>query len=199
MAVVATEAIWIDNRKDVVLLLLLSPGTEDTLNERVAGRTRLMKLVYLFYKEVWRKLEGFRAVSSDKQHRFIPFHFGPFSKDLFDDIVFLENVGLVREQAGEGESSMAELWELRQFYEELTLEGVESDELDTGYREPVFSLTDEGVKLANRMYMQLSEAERRALREFKTRYSAIPLSTLLRYVYKTYPDDAAESKIRGRF
>ena len=65
---VSDVSINIDNRKDVLLLLLLSPGQSQEKNEPISGRTRYMKLVYLFYKELVRDLSSFNAVNEEKRH-----------------------------------------------------------------------------------------------------------------------------------
>jgi len=42
----------ITNRRDILLLLLYSPGVSSQVNERIAGRTRLVKMLFLFKKEL---------------------------------------------------------------------------------------------------------------------------------------------------
>jgi hypothetical protein len=41
----------INNRRDVLLLLLYSPGKRGAINEPIVGRTRLVKMLFLFSKE----------------------------------------------------------------------------------------------------------------------------------------------------
>lgn len=189
-------SINIDNRKDVLLLLLLSPGQSQEKNEPISGRTRYMKLVYLFYKELVRDLSSFNAVNEEKRHSFKPYHFGPFSKDVFDDIQFLENADLITEDAG-GEPSIAESAESRLFYDEALIERIESQEEENEeYLEPIFKLTEKGVEFADHLYNSLQTRERKALQRFKGKFNVLPLATLLRYVYRTYPESATESKIK---
>jgi hypothetical protein len=154
-----------------------------------------MKLVYLFYKELISKLPSFEDIGTNSQHEFKPYHFGPFSKDIFDDIQFLENADLVKEEAG-GDLSMAELAESRLFLDEVLLERIETEESNEPYVEPAFRLSESGVTFAERLYVLLKPQERSALQQFKARYNNLPLSTLLRYVYAAYPESAVESRIR---
>jgi len=42
----------ITNRRDILLLLLYSPGVSSQVNEPIAGRTRLVKMLFLFKKEL---------------------------------------------------------------------------------------------------------------------------------------------------
>ncbi len=186
----------IDNRKDIILLLLFSPGKAQENNEPVSGRTRLMKLVFLFNKELKSKLSSLKDISADREHIFKAFHFGPFSKEVFDDIQFLENVGLIEEESG-GELSMAELSESQLFYDDILLQYIGSQEESVDYSEPVFKLSDKGIDFVRQLYDQLKPKEQMKLKEFKGTYNSIPLSTLLRYVYKNYPESATESKIRN--
>jgi len=188
----------IDNRKDIILLLLFSPGKSQEKNEPVSGRTRLMKLVFLFKKELMSHLPSFKDIDAQRQHDFKAYHFGPFSKDVFDDIQFLENVGLVDEKSG-GELSMAELSESQLFYDDLLLQYIGSQEESVDYSEPVFKLSDKGIDFVRQLYDQLESKEHMKLKEFKSTYNSIPLSTLLRYVYKNYPESASESKIRNSY
>jgi uncharacterized protein YwgA len=185
----------IDNRKDIVLLLLYAKGRSRQQNESISGRTRLMKLIYLFYQELAPKLSSFRSLPGGKQHHFLPYHFGPFSKDVFDDVQFLENAELIREESAGG-LSMAESAEARLFYDDILLDSIESQEMTEDYYSvPVFTLTEKGLEFAEKLNELLQPREREAIDQFKAKYNGLPLSTLLRYVYKTYPGSAIKSQI----
>ena len=191
------DAIKIDNRKDILLLLLATPGKTLAKNEAIAGRTRLMKLVYLFYRELAPKLQSFKAIIKEKQHNFIPYNYGPFSKEVFDDIQFLENAGLLKVEKGR-ELSLPEMAESRYFYEEVFFDRMENQEAVNeiiDYIEPVFKLTEKGVEFTEKLIQIIPPRERKALQEFKAKFNSIPLTTLLRYVYTSYPESATESKI----
>ena len=41
----------LNNRKDILLLLLYSPGKTGKFNEPIVGKTRLIKMLFLFKKE----------------------------------------------------------------------------------------------------------------------------------------------------
>lgn len=185
----------IDNRKDLLLLLLYAPGKTNEENEAVSGRTRLMKLMYLLDKELIELMPSLKTVVN-QVYSFSPYHYGPFSKDVFDDIAFLENVHMVEEE-DEGTPSMAEIAETRLYYDELLMDqmGIEDDQ--EIYSEPVFKLTeDRGKEFAQSLFDQLSQNEKKLLKEFKARFNSLPLSTILRYVYTNYPESAVKSRIR---
>lgn len=185
----------IDNRKDLLLLLLFAPGQSNKENETISGRTRLMKLLYLFERELMDLMPSLRKVTS-QAYSFNPYHYGPFSKDVFDDIAFLENVRMVEEE-DEGNSSMAEIAETRLYFDDLMIDQTGSEEDQEFYLEPVFKLTeDRGVEFARSLFDQLSQNEKKLLSEFKARFNSLPLSTILRYVYANYPESAVKSRIR---
>ncbi len=67
-----------------LILLLLSWSS----NGIVEGRTRLEKLVYL--------LQSLSGVGFS--YRFVPYHYGPYSRELIEDLGELNEFGLVEEQ-----------------------------------------------------------------------------------------------------
>ncbi len=184
----------IDNRKDILLLLLFVQGASKKTGEPIVGRTRFMKLVYLFEKELMQKLGSFKGVKG-KVHGFIPYYYGPFSKEVFEDIQFLENVSCINEESGE-ESSMAESSELNFFYDDLIIDRIEKEEAEEDYTEPIFSLSEKGTEFAREMYEGISPSERKSLQDFKAKFNSLSLSALLHYVYSAYPKLAAESRIK---
>lgn len=72
-----------------ILLLLLEGGTGRTYNEPIAGRTRLVKLLFLM-KEAFK----LRSVP----YEFTPYYFGPFSPEIYRDLMLLRSAGLVQWQ-----------------------------------------------------------------------------------------------------
>lgn len=185
----------IDNRKDIILLLLYAAGKSNKENEPISGRTRLMKLLFLFEKELLDLMPSLGAVSGEV-YAFNPYHYGPFSKDVFDDIAFLENVQMIEED-DEGNPSMAEIAEMRLYFDELLIDqmGIEDDQ--EVYSEPVFKLTEHrGMKFARSLFDQLGNNEKKLLMDFKVEFNSLPLTTILRYVYTNYPESAVKSRLR---
>src|SRR5689334_16416400 len=133
----------INNRRDVLLLLLYSPGKSGEFNEPIVGRTRLVKMLFLFKTEA---LEHFRRgteINSDNFYEFFPWDFGPFSTQVYDDLVFFMLQGFIESRLTEEESlpeSAAE-WDL---WLEKTgaKESVDSVEI---YQDESFKLTPKGV------------------------------------------------------
>jgi len=184
----------IDNRRDILLLLLYSPGRTDELNEPIVGRTRLMKMLYLFREEALTHFRKGTSIDSGNFYEFFPWHFGPFSRDVYDDLMFFELRGFVEPQDSEEETlpeSAAE-WE-----EWVTLSRSDTGESPvTEYDEQTFRLTKRGADFAAELYASLTGEQKRLLREFKGRLQTVPLRALLRYVYENYEEMTTKSKIR---
>src|ERR1700737_2224795 len=74
-------------RRDIVMLLLgVDPSGE--IAEGIGGMTRLQKLLFLLEKE-----EGLKP--SGDGFSFVEYKAGPYSSKLYDDLEFLENLGLI--------------------------------------------------------------------------------------------------------
>jgi len=195
----AEKEIKITNSKDILLLLLYAQGKTKESGEAICGRTRLMKMVYLFEKEVYNKGNFDKYVSKEKLANFEAYKYGPFSIDVFRDINFFINIGYIEAKSSEGkEASMADIEEFSKYLDEFIMEGENTGEEFSSYEEEEFTLTEQGKRFANTLYGQLAEGQKTALINFKSRYNSSTLTTLLRYVYKTYPDSAERSEIRNK-
>jgi len=170
----------IENGLDVVLALLYAPGATGRENEPVRGITRLQKLLFLLWKE-----GAFHEVLP-KLYNFQAYDFGPCVDDLYDDLDFAEDIGLI---------SVQEVPSGNEF------EGGDEDAFlrDFGFK-PVkpqlrrdFTLTDEGMEAAKEIYDNLDDQQRRQLEQIKRRFNAMPFFDLLRYVYRKYPAFAKKS------
>lgn len=185
----------INNRKDILLLLLYSPGRTDKVNEPIAGRTRLLKMLFLFRAEA---LEHFRRgteITEDNFYSFFPWDFGPFSTEVYDDLSFFTLRGFIESSSTTEETlpeSAAE-WEmwLSAWKPDSSLESI-SDE----YEEEQFQLTEKGMRFAADLFSSLATNQKKLLKEFKARMVAVPLRALLRYVYENYPEQTSRSQIR---
>lgn len=185
----------IDNRKDVLLLLLYSPGIADSVNEPVIGRTRLVKMLFLFKKEVLSHFRSGTDVTDDNFYKFFSWNFGPFSRDVYDDLTFFILRGFIEPSPTTDEESLPEAaaeWE-----EWVKSSGAEApvEEIQE-YQEEAFKLTEEGKKFAETLYICLSKEQKTLLKTFKSRMCRTPLRAILRYVYTTYPDFTDKSQIK---
>lgn len=168
---------------DLVLMLLAAPTKVASARDRVNGITRLEKLLYLVEMET-----GVADSVAGEQLKFKAYNYGPFSKDVYEAVELLEESGLLTEERvvdGQTIDSM----------EDVNVTGaVEADE----YVERRFVLTEHGRLVAN-LLAQHHPAVAEQLAGIKDRYAERSLSSLIRYVYKTYPDSAKNSVIAHRF
>jgi hypothetical protein len=184
----------IDNRRDILLLLLYAPGRSNAINEPIVGRTRLVKMLFLFKQEAIQHFRAGTDITGDNFYQFFAWDFGPFSTQVYDDLTFFILRGFVESTATDEEplpESAAE-WQ-----EWISLTGTRQNDDDDSYEEEAFTLTEKGVAFTKRMYDLLSNNQRQLLREFKVRLAKTPLRAILRYVYTTYPDMTEQSKIKG--
>ena len=178
------------DREDIILLLL-DANQRILRNDTINGITRMEKLLFLLERE-----SNFQGVA-----RFFPFephHFGPFSKEVYEAIDFLESCRLidVREKSYStlyANSDESKLWS----------EIMESDvpvELQTGdapVTEKLFSLTDDGRVVAGKLRDAVAARRPSDIQELDDlirRYGNRPLSHLIRYVYHQYPQMTVKSK-----
>lgn len=184
----------VDNRKDILLLLLYSPSASKSVNEPIVGRTRLVKMLFLFKKEVMQHFRAGTDINEDNFYNFFSWNFGPFSVDVYDDLTFFILRGFIESSPAEEESlpEAAAEWE-----EWITLSGAESmaEELQE-YQEEEFRLTEKGKDFAATLYERLSNEQKSLLKAFKRRICEAPLRAILRYVYTTYPDYTKQSQIK---
>jgi hypothetical protein len=162
--------------EDLVLLLIAAHGP-DGQTGRLNGITRLEKLLFLA------DMETKVSTSVDLPFAFRAYDYGPYSKAVYEGVDLLEQAGLLRE--------------------ERVLEGASLDELEedfaagTDIREGVerrFVLTDAGEEVAALLKVR-NPRESEDLAQIKQQYGGLPLRTLIRYVYRKYPDYAKASKI----
>jgi hypothetical protein len=185
-------------RRDLVLFLV-GTNTDGRFSGEIGGITRLQKLLYLLEKEghITPTKDGFE---------FTPYKAGPYSSKLYDDLEFLENLGLIESEvvaeATEPEKAEADLLS----FEELMGDGSESPQNPTNviagedaYEEHRFRLSPQGLKRIQELvekgdYQPVVDG----IRKIKSRYGNHSLMDLLRYVYTKYPEMTTESEIKDK-
>ncbi len=166
---------------DLVVLLLGAPTRLKQLTGRINGITRLEKLVFLLEREL-PQLDAFLVESAD----FESHNFGPFSAKIYSAVEVLGAANLLEERHAEA-SSQAESWE------ESALIGTDhGDE----YLERQFRLTERGRRYYHVLVQDLPPELPELVGQLKTRFGAIPLRQLIRYVYTRYQDFTDKSLIR---
>jgi len=141
-------------RIDILKMLLYAPGPTNMTNEPIVGRTRLQKELFLAQKALRDRIS--------RPYGFMPYYYGPFSRQLYVDLSWLEHNGLVEERCFTRED-----------------EGM--------YRE--FGLTEQGVSAIEKL---IREDEMQDIYEIvkniKKVYNHMPLARLVRYTHDTWPE-----------
>lgn len=186
----------INNKKDVLLLLLYSPGKSDAPNEPISGRTRVIKLMYLFKKEVLKHFKKGTEITDDNFYSFFAWNFGPFSTEIYDDLTFFMLQGFVEEKDCYDEPALPESEEEWEIWQETSGVSQEANRFDE-YYEREYKLSNKGVNFVEmKLWPNLKNNQKRILREFKANLVDVPLRALVRYVYSNYPEDTAKSIIK---
>lgn len=131
----------------------------------IEGRTRLQKMVFLLQKELEK---SDRKGVMGERYEFIPYDYGPFSKELYDDLDELID---------------------DQFVDD------EEEELQSGKVKYIYEIEEEGQELVNSQSVEWEEvrAVLEFAREIKEEYNEMLLSELIELVYSDYPDYAEKS------
>ena len=74
------------NGKDLLLSFLYSPGMGTVKNEKIVGRTKIQKMMFLFEKQIYQ--DFFSENLQISLPEFSPYYFGPFSRELYEDLSF---------------------------------------------------------------------------------------------------------------
>jgi uncharacterized protein YwgA len=134
-------------------LLLLFDGAEQPLD-----RVRIQKSMFLF-------AERSKAPDSEK-YAFTPYHYGPFSFDLYPDLDRLVGDGLLRQESDPRSSS------------------------------PRYSLTSAGRQTAAHLQQDAPADRAALLRALRDWVTARPFGVLLDDLYRMYPRYAVNSVFR---
>jgi uncharacterized protein YwgA len=180
------------NRKDLLLLLLFSPGSSGEEAEPIDGRTRLMKLLFLLQFQADYPVD--KILEAKSKYEFQAYHYGPFTKDVYNDLEFLENVGLI-EVNSKGIAGPADQNEEEKLVEDTAI-GEDSEDTTFEFKEEMYKLTPRGLEFVRKNLSPTTPEDLlRIIRELKGKFASLPLTSLLRYVYSNYPDYAKKSKL----
>lgn len=189
--------------KDLLLTLLYLPGISDEYNESINGRTRITKMFYLFDKEIVKYFNNFNIINMPE---FFAFNYGPFSKELLDDIGFFNAIGFIKEKVLNQQMSKLEVEEYCYdkyddiSYDNLTDENMEKVCKDNSPLETAYSLTDKGIDYVKENILNnFTDEQIKLLIKFKSKINALSLDAILEYVYNKYPESAEKSIIKDKY
>lgn len=165
---------------DLILLLLAAPTRWSEAEDRINGITRLEKLLFLIDQEC----EHDTAIRNPFE--FIAYHYGPYSREVYEAVELLEEAELVREDRAFTDSDLDRAEEL--LYSDMTTE--------ISY-ERQFFLTDKGKIVAEYLAGSHPQLQRR-IERIKNQYAGLTLQNLIFHVYSQYPDYTKRSVIRDK-
>jgi uncharacterized protein YwgA len=184
----------IDRRN--LILLLLGVGAGGEVSEGLGGITRLQKLLFLLEQEE-------KLTPTANGFAFTAYKAGPYSSKVYDDLEFLENLGLVQSEvtAETTEPEAAEV-DLLEFDQLMGPEdGLSHDDMPAAdaYEERKYLITAKGREkieqvLDSGTYQPVVDG----IRKIKSKYGNHSLNDLLYYVYTKYPEMTVESEIKDK-
>ena len=189
--------------KELLVMLLYAPDASGALNVPIRGRTRLVKTVYLFRQELYKKFKFDEVIQQKDLPNFKAWDYGPFSRDVYQDLEFLLVTDFVVKQST-GEAPAFEEVVERSHVNNTVLSAYDrsGDAVEgavSEFEEEQFSLTDKGRAYAEeRVWSKLSSKQKEGLAAFKDRLTKAPLIAILKYVYENYPAEASKSKIKEK-
>ena len=148
------------------------------------------KLLFLLQKET-------RFERMDSFYEFTAHNYGPFSKEVYEALDFLEGCELIRVKERVHTSYYASAGEI------LLLQQISEVEVDEaaggnaiGATEKIFALTENGHKVAQKLRETIEQRRPKDVEELWAivrRYGKLPLNQLIRYVYRQYPEMTVKS------
>jgi len=175
--------------EDIILLLL--EANETLLGKyAVGGVTRLEKLLFLLQRETnFEKMDSF--------YEFTAHNYGPFSKEVYEALDFLEGFELIQVKERVHSSYYTNVGEI------LLLQAISEEEVSEtttinseGVTEKLFLLTESGHKVAKKLRQTIEKRRPKDIEELNgiiRRYGKLPLNQLIRYVYHKYPEMTVKS------
>ena len=180
--------------KRFLVMLLYSPTEGTQVNASISGRTRLMKMGFLFREELLKDFIKDTSFDEIKLPEYYAWKYGPFSRDLLNDLEFLINQEYVDVEYSKNQPMPEELAEYDHWIGDL------NDFDSSEYSEEVFRLAKpKGLSKGKELWGNLSENQRKLLKEFKRSLVEVSLDRILLYVYRNYKKYTDKSLIRERY
>lgn len=184
------ESIEIQLDPEDIILLLLEANETLLGKHAVGGVTRLEKLLFLLQRET-------NIEKMDSFYEFTAHNYGPFSKEVYEALDFLEGFELIQVKERVHSSYYTNVGEI------LLLQAISEEEVSEtttinseGVTEKLFLLTESGHKVAKKLRQTIEKRRPKDIEELNgiiRRYGKLPLNQLIRYVYHKYPEMTVKS------
>lgn len=165
----------------------------------IKSAVRLTKMMFIFEREIVPLLKK-QGLTVEKLPEFIPYNYGPFSKDVYEQVELFQSISFIRVQDLYGNSEeMDEVddWEESAFIDELSEnESAYSRKSDGKYMK--YSLMKRGQDyVVSEILPSFSDEQLVLLGQFKKRITDTSVKSILKYVYTKYPSMIGKSLIRN--
>lgn len=178
-----SETTPVDNRKDLLLLVLAAAD-----GAPVVGVTRLQKYLFLLQeREHWKS-------KLNRPYEFRAYDFGPFDDQIYADLDFLENLGLI-EKKPSGAEPAAESGEERAASESWATRDPEFAPEESTEAIWAYRLTSQGREFV-RQRLKIDEGDREPIENLKMQWNSVPLAQFLQWLYREYPEMAENTKLK---
>ncbi len=174
----------------LLLLLYLNNHTP------IYGAVRLTKMMFLFNKEISEALKK-KNIECGKLPDFIPYNFGPFSKDVYEQVELFSNIGFIKVTDINAIEDMGEVddWEESPFIDETV-------EQEDGYirhdgKYLKYGIENLGIEFVEQKILPNVTLEQKEILEmFKSKITSLSPKQILKYVYTKYPEFTENSLIK---
>lgn len=183
----------VKNRSELLLSLLFAgeDGSGAKFNSSIVGITRLEKLLFLLSVEA----DLLKDVSKKDRFNFVPFKMGPWTQEVYDEIDFLESLGLAQKKAKKDRVS-EDIVHQEQLFSEAILDKYQKDSLPPSEDTEIYEITEKGKKKALEIWNNFPEKEKKVILGLKRKFNSLNLRQFLQYVYRKYPEYATRSEIK---
>ena len=179
------------NGADYLLLLLF-------LNNKrpIFGAVRLTKMMFLFEKEIAPVLKA-KGLNSDNLPGFIAYNYGPFSKDVYEQIELFKGIKFIQVTNIKAEEDMAEVDDLEEapFTDEISNYGYSLNNDGKYYKYQILTTGERYVK--EKILPVITPEQESILSAFKAKITTLSPKQILKYVYTNYPEYAENSLIKN--
>ncbi len=175
------------------LLLLLYLDNQSPISSAV----RMTKMMFIFNKEIVPLLKKKGATIADLPE-FIPYNYGPFSKDVYEQLELFQSINFIRVEDLNAKEEMDEVddWEESGFLDEFTEgSGKYANHRDGKFMQ--YTLLQQGSDyVKSEIIPQISDNQMTILTAFKNQITKTSIKNILKYVYSKYPDMTENSLIK---
>lgn len=156
-----------------------------------------MKALFIFREEVLSTFAKGTKVTQESFYEFMPWNFGPFSTQVYDDLTFFVLRKFISARVGNDEALIESREEWEKYISETEMDYSTAESVDE-YAEETFQLTQKGVDYVRASLLPLlSTHQKELLRQFKRKMQG-SLRAILRYTYEQYPSYTEKSKIKDK-